>query len=222
MSPHGGPDAKVLVVTGQTGSAKSTICRWLAQRGAFVIDADRVGHELLGEDAIRQELVAAFGRQILDDEGQIDRTVLGPIVFGDPEALQRLNSLIHPPLVAKIQERIQSLRASRAVEVIVVDAALHFVFEPRLRCDAVLFTTVDPAEQLRRIMRRDGIAEAAARERIQRQSSILEHLQDADRVLDTTPEAGQVRQELLLNVDAVLGTRLSESDPPAPLEGWKV
>jgi dephospho-CoA kinase len=222
MSPSGGPDAKVLVVTGQTGTGKSTVCRWLAARGAFVIDADRVGHELLLDETMVRELVGAFGDGILDEQGAIDRKRLGPLVFADERALKRLGELVHPALVAEIQRRIQALRGSRAVELIVVDAALHFVFQPRLDCDAVLYTTVSGEEQLRRIMRRDSLDASAAAERVARQSEIPAHAAEADVVLDTTAEAGRVRQELLLNVDAVLGTRLAESDPPAPAEGWKV
>lgn len=222
MSPRGGPDAKVLVVTGQTGSGKSTVCRWLAQRGAFVIDADRVGHEILAREELARQLVEDFGPGILDDEGRVDRGELGPLVFADPSALARLNRRVHPPLVEEIGRRIARLRRSRAVELIVVDAALHFVFEPRIECDAVLMTEAPPEEQLRRIRERDALDEAQARQRLERQAKILDHRGEADRVLDTSDEAGRVRREMLLNVDALLGTELSETDPPAPPEGWEV
>jgi dephospho-CoA kinase len=136
-------------------------------------------------------------------------------VFSDPEAMGRLNELVHPPLLREIESRIASLERSQAASLIVVDAALHFVFSPRIRCDAVLLTKTAPEIQLQRIMQRDGLDEERARERLKRQSAIAEHEGEADYVLDTTAEPSQVRRELLLNMDALLGTSLVLSDPIA-------
>ncbi|HKI83445.1 MAG TPA: dephospho-CoA kinase, partial [Candidatus Krumholzibacteria bacterium] len=100
-----------------------------------------------------------------------------------------------------------------AAALIVVDAALHFVFSPRILCDAVLLTKTAPEIQLRRIMERDGLSEEQARERLSRQAAIAEHEGEADYVLDTTDPPSQVRRELLLNMDALLGSSLVLSDP---------
>ncbi len=218
MTGGGGPDAKVLVVTGQTGTGKSTVCRWLAQRGAFVIDADRVGHEVLLQPAIRDRLVEVFSPEILDEEGVIDRRALGRKVFADEAALAELNLIVHPPLVERVEARIQELRQSCAVELIVVDAALHFLFKRRIECDAVLLTVTGREEQLRRIMSRDGIGREEAENRLARQAGILDHREEAEIVLDTSASCGRVRREMLLRVDAVLDLRLARSDfPPTGL-----
>ena len=216
MTTGGGQATKVVVVTGQTGTGKSTVCSWLAQRGAFVLDADRIGHELLRREEIVLRLSETFSTSVLRDDGQIDRSRLGEIVFADPQALRALNALVHPPLVRELRARIEKLARTRAAELIVVDAALHFVFPDRLECDAVILTKTSPTIQLQRIMERDGIAEESARERLERQREILEHEGEADYVLDTSASPSQVRRELLLNMDALLGTSLVLSDPFAP------
>jgi dephospho-CoA kinase len=205
------------VVTGLTGGGKSTICRWLAERGAFILDADRVGHEILLREEIAAAVADAFGREILDEEGAVDRRRLGPLVFADPAALERLDRIVHPPLVAELQRRIDALRRSRACEFIVVDAALHYRFEPRLEARAVLWCEADEDEQIRRVMARDGLDEAAARARLERQSALRKHREQADRILATDAEPGVVRREVIAIVDELLGTELAASDPPQDL-----
>ena len=88
---------KVIGLTGGIGSGKSTVSRFLAELGAVIIDADKVGHEAFKPDTeLWGEVVAAFGRQILTANGDIDREKLGEIVFGNPESLARLNQIMHP------------------------------------------------------------------------------------------------------------------------------
>jgi dephospho-CoA kinase len=211
---RGGPDAPVLVVAGGTGTGKSTLCRWLAGRGAFVIEADRVGHEVLGRPEIVRALRAEFGDVVLGPEGQPDRRRLGALVFADPAALRRLDRLVHPPLVGEIERRIGDLRRSRAVELIVVDAALHFRFEPRIRCDAVIMGRARPQTRLRRIMERDGLDERQARARLERQRDVDSSEERADAVLSTEEPPEQTRRRLLETVDGLLGTRLLATEPP--------
>lgn len=208
--------APVLVVAGATGTGKSTLCRWLAERGASWIEADRVGHEVLETEEVRAALREDFGEEIFDEEGRVVRARLGERVFSDPAALDRLNRLVHPPLVAEIRRRIEVLRRSRGIPLIVVDAALHFQFEPRLECDLVLMTRVERSEQIRRVVERDGIDAAAAERRIERQAEVEASLPRADAVLDTDAAPGELRRRLLSLVDERLNTRFVESDPPRP------
>ncbi len=83
---------KVIGLTGGIGSGKSTVARFLAELGAVIIDADKVGHEALQPGSeVQQQVVAAFGRQIIAADGNINRARLGRIVFDNPEALAKLN-----------------------------------------------------------------------------------------------------------------------------------
>ena len=131
----------------------------------------------------------------------------------DAEQLQRLNRIVHPPLVAEIQRRVEVDRASRGIPLIVVDAALHFQFDPQLECDLVVMTRVERSEQIRRVTRRDGIDEAAALRRIERQAEVEASLPRADAVLDTGGAEAEVRERLFALLDERLSTRLRESDP---------
>lgn len=116
---------KTIGLTGGIGSGKSTVSRLLAELGAFVIDADKVGHEIYlpGKEAWKQ-ITAAFGRDILADDQTIERKKLGAIVFGSDEARRQLNAIVHPLMFKDIEQRIQAKRAEGFTKPIVVEAAI--------------------------------------------------------------------------------------------------
>jgi dephospho-CoA kinase len=212
----GGPDAPVLVLAGGTGTGKSMLAAELAARGAYVVDADRIGHEVLLDPDVRARLVAAFGTGILDSGGEIDRRRVGTLVFTDATARARLEAIVHPPLLAEIGRRVDHLRGSRAVGLVVVDAALWLQFEPpaaRPRVDLVLMTTADRETRRGRIMRRDGLDAESAERRIEAQTAIEASLHRADAVLDTATDRRQAVTALLQLLDERLGLRLGESRP---------
>jgi dephospho-CoA kinase len=211
MKLRSGPQAPVIVVMGPSGAGKTLVCRWLDERGAFVLDADRIGHEMLELPAVRAALVARFGPEIAP-AGPIDRRRLGPIVFADPQALTALNSIVHPPLVQEIDRRIADLRQSRAVELMVVDAALHFRFVPPLRCDLVVGILADASLRKMRIMQRDGLSPEQAEARLLRQAQVVADVARADVVLRNDGEPMALRQALLQALDERLGTSLRASD----------
>ncbi|MFQ5879006.1 MAG: dephospho-CoA kinase [Dehalococcoidia bacterium] len=111
-------------LTGGIGSGKSTVAAMLREKGAAVIDADRVGHEVYrpGSDGW-QEVVATFGQEVVATDGEIDRRRLAHIVFNDPEALRRLNAITHPRIKAMLAQRLEELRAT-GTQLAVVEAAL--------------------------------------------------------------------------------------------------
>jgi len=116
-----------MVVIGLTGgilSGKSTISQMLAERGAVIIDADKVGHEAYKPNTKTwQELIAAFGQGILKENDEIDRKKLGEIVFNDPQALARLNGIVHPRMHSMMKEKLERL-SGEGVGVVVLEAAV--------------------------------------------------------------------------------------------------
>jgi dephospho-CoA kinase len=139
----------VLGIVGGLASGKSTVARLLAERGARVVDADRIAHEVLEAPGIKQVLVEAFGRDILNGSGSVSRPLLAEKVFGHPELVERLNGIVHPPVIREVRDQVDRLRREGAVPLIVVDAAL--LLETGLDeglCQALLF--VDTPEELRR------------------------------------------------------------------------
>lgn len=182
----------ILGVTGNIASGKSTVTRELARRGAVVIDADQLAREVVepGSKTL-QELVATFGREILGEDGRLDRNRLGRIVFADDAARERLNRIVHPAIAELSVQRLAELRDRNDVPLIVYEAPLLFEAGAQTRVDKVLVVTIDPEEQLKRLMARDGWDPVAARQRIRAQMDQQEKIRRADYVLDNSgrPEA---------------------------------
>jgi len=112
-------------VMGGIGSGKSTVTKMLAELGAPVIDADKVGHAIYAPDGpAYADMIEAFGEGILAPDRTIDRKKLGPIVFADAAALKRLNSIVHPKMFVRMREMIEEMRAAGERKPIVVEAAI--------------------------------------------------------------------------------------------------
>ena len=173
-------------LTGPIGCGKSTVAGWLAELGAWVIDADVVARDVTPPG--RPELAAVvgeFGPGILRDDGSLDRAALGRIVFADPAALARLEAIIHPAVRPRILAAIAE--ADRAGPPAIVIEAIKLI-EGGLAtlCDEVWLITCQPAEQLLRLAGR-GDAEGDAEARIAAQSGLVERLTStATRVIDTS------------------------------------
>jgi dephospho-CoA kinase len=118
-------DVRAIGLTGGIGSGKSTVARLLSERGAEVIHADLVGHQVyLPRTDGWAELVDAFGRGVVATDGTIDRKRLAAIVFSDPEALKRLNSIVHPKIRREIERRISQARDAGLRLPMVIEAAI--------------------------------------------------------------------------------------------------
>jgi len=127
----------------------------LAMLGAELIDADQVAHRVMGPDGEAYEGVArAFGTQILAPDGTIDRRKLGALVFADPAALRRLESLVHPAVTARI--RAQVYRS--AAPVVVIEAIKLLESDLAALCDEIWVTTCPQALQLKRLMETRGLS----------------------------------------------------------------
>lgn len=169
-------------LTGGIGAGKSEALRLLAERGATVIDADRIAREVVepgtpGLDAV----VAEFGTEILTPEGTLDRPRLGRIVFTAPERRRALNAIVHPLVRARAAE----LRAAAGPEAIVVED-VPLLAENQLQddYDAVIVVDASEATRLDRLVRLRGMTEEDARARMAAQASREERLKIADFVLD--------------------------------------
>ena len=185
---------KVIGLTGGIGSGKSTVSGFLAELGAVVINADEVGHEAFKPDTQGwREVVAAFGQQILKNNGEIDREKLGKIAFADSEALARLDSIVHPLVYEMVKAQLEEYRR-RGVGVVVLEVPLlidvplaNKAGEPSLldEVDEVWVTVAPEATILERLKNKSGLSEPEALARIRSQLPSEERLRHADVVIDT-------------------------------------
>jgi dephospho-CoA kinase len=186
-------------LTGNIASGKSMVAAHLERLGAVIIDADRIGHELIGPaGAAVDDVRTAFGAAVVGPDGGIDRAVLGPLVFADPAGRERLNAIVHPRLVAEIRRRLAGMAAAESREdweggpvvplIAVVDAAL--IYELGVAGDfdrVVTVTTSDAAREARLVGK--GLTIDEARRRIASQWPEAEKVRRADHVItnDGTP-----------------------------------
>jgi dephospho-CoA kinase len=174
---------KVIGLTGGIGSGKSTVSLWLAELGAVILDADKVGHEAFKPDTEAwHDVVATFGRQILTPTGEVDRKKLGEIVFNQPEALSRLNQIMHPRMYDMMKARIEEYR-QQGVDVVVLEAAVLIEANWTSLVDEVWVTVAPEAMVLERLKKQRGLDEEQTSARIRSQLSSEERVEHADVVI---------------------------------------
>ena len=186
MESSGGSRSVRIGITGPIGCGKSTVARWLAERGGIAIDADAVAREVTGpgEPALAAVL-ETFGDEVRNADGTLDRAALGRIVFADPDRLMALEAIVHPAVRTRILAAVAD--AERAGAPAIVIEAIKLVEGGLAQlCDEVWLVTCDPAAQLARLAGR-GLSEADARQRIAAQGDMAGRLQAAaTRVVDTS------------------------------------
>ena len=183
-------------LTGGIASGKSTVARILEELGAQVIDADRVGHELLRRPhPVHQQVVARFGQGILGPDGEIDRKLLGAMVFADPQRLRELSAIVHPSLIARVDELAAELRAGRPGAVIVVDAAVIYEAGVADRFAKILVAWCRPEQQIERLMAKTGLSREDAVRRVASQIPSEEKRRRADYVIDCSGTLAETRTQ---------------------------
>ena len=183
-------------LTGGIASGKSTVARILEELGAQVIDADRVGHELLRRfHPVHQQVVARFGQGILRPDGEIDRKLLGSMVFADPQRLRELSALVHPRLIARVDALAAELRAGRPGAVIIVDAAVIYEAGVVDRFAKILVAWCRPEQQIERLMAKTGLSREDALRRVASQIPSQEKRRRADYVIDCSGSLAETRAQ---------------------------
>ena len=183
----------VIGLTGGIGSGKSTVSQYLGERGAVIIDADKVGHEALKPGTeLWREVVAAFGRQTLTPDGDIDREKLGEIAFSNPDSLVRLNRIMHPRLYEVVKAQIEECRR-QGTGVVVLEAPLLIEAGWTSLVDKIWVTVASEATVLRRLQERTGLSEPESLARIRSQLASTERVRYADVTIDTDGELDELR-----------------------------
>ncbi|KAH8302841.1 hypothetical protein KR044_011075, partial [Drosophila immigrans] len=163
----------IIGLTGGIASGKSRMAARLGEMGAHVIDCDKVAHDVYEPDQrCYQQIVKHFGSDILASDGRIDRSKLGPRVFGNPAELQKLNAIVWPEIILEVNKRLASLRvAAQVPQVVVLEAAVLLKAGWESNCHEVWSMIVPPEEAVKRVMERNNLSETEARKRLASQES---------------------------------------------------
>ncbi len=186
----------VVGITGQTGAGKSTICSILKEKGAAVIDADRVAREIVkpGSPALK-ELAEIFGADIIDENGVLIRRRLAERAFADRKSTDRLNAVTHPYIISKTKEYIENFR-NKHYNVIVFDAPQLFESGGDAMCDRIIAVTAPEEIRKKRIMERDKLDEKQAVLRIKAQHDVSYYTSRADIIIEGTLSREILMKEL--------------------------
>jgi dephospho-CoA kinase len=185
---------RTIGLTGGIGSGKSVVARLLADLGARVIDADRIGHDIYRPGSAGwSRVVEAFGEEIVARDGTIDRKKLGARVFADPQALRRLNAIVHPLMAGEIGARIAALRADGVRAPVVVEAAVLLEARWDELVDEVWLVVATPELVVARLTADRGLTAEEVKRRIGSQILDDERIARSDRVIRNTGSLDDLR-----------------------------
>ena len=186
----------VIGLTGGIGTGKSEVSRILRDLGATVINADHVGHEAYTpQSQMWREVVAAFGEGILQPSGEIDRKRLGDIVFNEPGAMAKLNSIMHPRMAEMIRRQIEELR-EQDVKLVVLEAALMVEAGWSSMVDELWVTYAPEELVLERLRQRNNMSDEEIRSRISSQLPFEERARYARMVVHNSGSVAELREKV--------------------------
>jgi len=184
-------------LTGGIASGKTTVGRMFVELGARLIDSDVIVHELFrAGEAVNQAVVGAFGDRMRAADGSIDRTVLGEVVFNNPQARERLNSIVHPAVIQRQQDWLDELASREPDAVGIVDAALMVEVGTYRNYDKLIVVVCDPDVQRRRLRHRSGLSDEQVEARIRSQMPMEEKAKYADYVIDSSGSLEDTRRQV--------------------------
>lgn len=189
----------MLGLTGGIATGKSTVAELFRQLGARIIDADELAREVVqpGQKAWN-EIVDAFGKEILRDDQTLDRHKLRRKIFADPQARKRLESIVHPGIRALAERRISDAVAA-GYQLVIYEAPLLFENQIHLWLRPVILVTCDAASQRQRLRQRDRLTDEEIRQHLDAQMS----LEEKRRLADIIIENSGTLEELAAQVEAV-------------------
>jgi dephospho-CoA kinase len=183
----------IIGVTGSLKTGKSTVSAMLKRKGAKIIDADKLAHELLAKQCFKK-VVKTFGKNILE-HGKINRRKLAALVFNHPQKLKKLEGIIHPAVIKEIKMRVQSSRRKKE-GIVVLDVPLLFEAGLDREVDLTLVVTADKKTQIQRAMKQLHITRQEALSRINAQMPLKNKIQYADDVIDNSRSKRDTQKEV--------------------------
>jgi len=188
---------KIIGLTGGIATGKSQVSSMLSELGAIIIDADIVAREVVQKGLPAwQQIKDEFGQEYLLSNGELNRKKLGKLVFTNPDALAKLNSITHPAIKGRIEDRINNLKAQDFKGVVVVDAALLLETGWETMVDQVWVVDAPIEKRIERLMIRDNFTRDQALSRINSQMSQQERIAKADKIIYNNSDIDSLREQV--------------------------
>lgn len=192
-------------LTGGIATGKSTVCEIFRGAGAIIIDADKIGHQTMRKDRPAwREIVARFGRKVLQANGEIDRRILGNIIFNNTREKAALNQIIHPRVLAEISRRLAAVEKDTPSAVVILDIPLLIDVGWHLDVEEVILVYAPEEIQLQRLMARNGFSREEGLARIHSQIPIEEKKRSASIIIDNSGRLETTRRKTIAVYDYLL------------------
>lgn len=171
----------IIGITGSIASGKTVVTNYLLNNNYKVIDSDKISHEVLLINDVKQKLINNFSDIIIDNNNQIDRKQLGKIIFNNKEKKELLQSIVFPYIIKEINNQIE---INKNEKLIFLDAPLLIEYNLLYLVDKVIVVNINKNKQIERLMKRDNIDYEYANNKINSQLSLQEKLKHADFIID--------------------------------------
>lgn len=196
-----------IAITGVIGSGKSTLANIFKRLGYTVIDADEISRTLTkkGTD-VYSKILEAFGRDILDEKGEIDRKRLASIVFADPKRRKELENIIHPAVRAERNRIIEKMEREDKDSIVILDIPLLFETGMEREVDYVILAYADEKTLYERVKKRDQMSYEEFLRRLQNQMPLSEKAEKSHFVIDTRKSIGELEEEVIEIIKKIRST----------------
>lgn len=186
---------KVIGLTGNSGCGKGAVASVMAEQGALILDCDKIAHEnMMPWGAAYSDIVTAFGKDILKSDGEIDRKVLGSVVFNDRDKLELLNTVTHKYITEEVKRRIGLNEDKKCI---VIDAPLLIEAGLDKICDRIWAVYAPLETRIKRVMSRDNIDRESVILRFKNQMKFEDIAKIADVVINNDGDLEELRKKVL-------------------------
>jgi dephospho-CoA kinase len=184
-------------LTGGIACGKSTVASLLVKRGVNLVDADQIARDVvLPGSPVLAQVAERFGREVLFEDGSLNRKKLGEMIFNDEAARKQLEGILHPPIRASMREQMARFELLQPDKLVVVDVPLLFESNLSFMFEQVMLVYIPPELQLKRLMTRDSINREQAEKRLQSQMPIESKKSLADIIIDNSGTLEETEKQL--------------------------
>ncbi len=184
-------------ITGGIGCGKSEVCRMLEQHGVPIIHADLVAREMMDTDEqIKSQIKGAFGNDVYQPDGKLDRKRFAAIIFNDEKARGTVDQIVHPQVIQYQKNELEKLERSGKYKFAGVEAALIFEAGAEKQFDLMVVVATSEKRVIQRLMKRDGLSKEEIMKRIASQMPLAEKIKRADIVVRNDGSLDELNHEV--------------------------